>query len=176
TISKPLNAIGKILSEALDGIDDDRRRPESGQWNHPEQIYQYSQDTRTPEGGSYPGSVIQAPYKTRVRPATPSPSTTPMTGGLAGPPPLPPRGAQYFSPYSGMDASQRSQSPSPQMQGRNLEAEIGAIEDAHRQAAKDTVVQIFPTVESEVIDMVLEANGGDLGRTIDALLEISASG
>jgi Rab5 GDP/GTP exchange factor len=178
TISKPLNAIGKILSEALDGMDDDRRRPESGQWNHPEQIYQYAQDTRTPEGSGYPGTVIQAPYKTRIRPgsATPSPSTTPITGGLAGPPPLPARGAQYFTPYSGAEASQRSRSPSPQMRGRNLEAEIGAIEDAHRQAARDTVVQIFPSVEGEVIDMVLEANGGDLGRTIDALLEISASG
>jgi len=61
------------------------------------------------------------------------------------------------------------------MPPRDLQEEIGAIENAHRHAARETVVQIFPHVEGEVIDMVLEANGGDLGRTIDALLEISSS-
>ena len=187
TISKPLNAIGKILSDALDGIEEDggRKRPESSQWNYPERIQQYAQDPRTPQGGGVPIPIMQAPYKARIRPgsATPSPSQTPTAGAIVGggPPALPPRGGDYFAPYSGAATSlnratgRGSSTPSPDIQPRNLEAEIGAIESAHRQAARETVVQIFPTVENEVIDMVLEANGGDLGRTIDALLEMSAT-
>ncbi|KIM34491.1 hypothetical protein M408DRAFT_303717 [Serendipita vermifera MAFF 305830] len=183
TISKPLNAIGKILSDALDGIDDDGgRRPESSQWNHPDRIQQYSQDPRTPQtGGGTPIPIMQAPYKARVRPGSnsPSPAHTPISGGIlsGGPPPLPPRGSSYFTPYPGASATPNrggGGTPSPEVAPRNLEAEIGAIENAHRQAAKETVVQIFPTVDNEVIDMVLDANGGDLGRTIDALLEMSA--
>lgn len=188
TISKPLNAIGKILSDALDGIDDEGpRRPESSQWNHPERIQQYvqdpRQDPRTPQSGGTPIPIMQTPYKARVRPGsnTPSPGQTPTGGGVlaGGPPALPPRGSSYFAPYPGNAATQNRNTggtPSPEIAPRNLEAEIGAIESAHRQAAKETVVQIFPTVDNEVIDMVLEANGGDLGRTIDALLEISAGG
>jgi len=188
TISKPLNAIGKMLSDALDGIEEDgRKRPESGQWNHPDRIQQYARDPRTPQGGGAPIPIMQTPYKARIRPgsATPSPSHTPTSGGLAsgGPPPLPPRrGEEYFTPYPGAamssnrDAGRRSNTPSPDLRPRNLEAEIGAIEDAHKQAARETVLQIFPTVENEVVDMVLEANGGDLGRTIDALLEMSVGG
>ena len=181
TISKPLNAIGKILSDALDGIDDDggRRGPESSQWNHPERIQQYAQDPRTPQGGGVSIPIMQAPYKARVRPGsnTPSPGQTPTVGG--GPPTLPPRGSDYFAPYPGNAAHLNragGATPSPEIAPRNLEAEIGAIESAHRQAAKETVVQIFPTVDNEVVDMVLEANGGDLGRTIDALLEMTAGG
>ncbi|CCA77889.1 related to VPS9 (involved in vacuole trafficking) [Serendipita indica DSM 11827] len=176
TISKPLNAIGKLLSEALDGLDDDnnnRRRGESSQWNNPERIQQYAEDPRTPQRGTAPVPIMQAPYKTRVRPgsSTPSPSHTP-----SGPPALPPRrGPDYFAPYPGVTAEHRG-TPSPEDQNRNLAAEIGAIEDAHRQAAHETIVQIFPTAEPEVIDMVLEANGGDLGRTIDAILEMMSSG
>jgi hypothetical protein len=185
TISKPLNAIGKILSDALDGIEEEggRKKPETNQWNHPERIQQYAQDPRTPQGAGVPTPIMQAPYKARIRPgsSTPSPSQTPTAGGIGGgPPALPPRGGDYFTPYSGATTSlnrtagRGSGTPSPDPQPRNLEAEIGAIENAHRDAARETVLQIFPTIENEVIDMVLEANDGDLGRTIDALLEMSA--
>lgn len=181
TISKPLNAIGKLLSDALDGIDDEpgKRRMEAGQWNHPDQYAQYAQYAQapqTPQGGTRP-QPIQAPYKARVRhgSGTPSPSHTPIN-----PPPLPPRNNDPFGPYIGAasglnDRVMGSRSPSPNFPARDLQAEIGAIEDAHRQAARDTVAQIFPHVEGEVIDMVLDANGGDLGRTIDALLEIAGT-
>jgi Rab5 GDP/GTP exchange factor len=184
TISKPLNAIGKILSDALDGIDDEpgRRKVDAGQWNHPGQYAQYAQQgPQTPQGGTRP-QPIQAPYKARVRhgSGTPSPSHTPINAPSVGPPALPARTNDLFAPYSGTASSlnergMRSRSPSPNVPPRDLQEEIGAIEDAHRQAARETIVQIFPHVEGEVIDMVLEANGGDLGRTIDALLEISSS-
>jgi hypothetical protein len=35
-------------------------------------------------------------------------------------------------------------------------------------------VQIFPAMDREVIDLVLEANSGDLGKSIEALLEMSS--
>lgn len=196
TISKPLNVIGKMLSDALDGLEDDvsgKRRDQGGQaggWSSPGQIQQFapSNDLRTPQrvAGTQP-MPIQAPYKARVRgggSGTPSPShTSSSMPTFGGPPPLPPRGGDYYMPYGGMasslnDRQMRSRSPSPagDVQQRNLEAEIGAIENAHRSAARETVVQIFPSVEGEVVDMVLEANGGDLGRTIDALLEMSSGG
>ena len=52
-----------------------------------------------------------------------------------------------------------------------------AIDSAHEQAAaaaRATLAQIFPEVDREVVDWVLEANGGDLGRSIEALLEMSS--
>jgi hypothetical protein len=52
-----------------------------------------------------------------------------------------------------------------------------AIDSAHEQAAtatRETLVQIFPGVDREVVDWVLEANEGDLGRSIEALLEMSS--
>ena len=51
--------------------------------------------------------------------------------------------------------------------------EVGAIEQAHRESGRATVKQMFPQVEDDVIDMVLEANEGDLGRTIEAMIDIA---
>lgn len=185
TISKPLNAIGKIFTEVLDGAEEDnrrRQRPEQGEWNHPEQIQQFLGDPRTPQGRGGPAPSIQTPYKPRLRgSATPSPGTrTPeAVSELGSVPPLPPRFSGFFtpSPTGRMTPDDRSgsRSPSPRpIPPPNFAHEIVAIDDAHRTAARETVTQIFPSVEPEVIEMVLDANGGDLGRTIDALLEISS--
>ena len=51
--------------------------------------------------------------------------------------------------------------------------EVGAIEQAHRESGRATVKQMFPQVEDDVIDMVIEANEGDLGRTIEAMIDIA---
>jgi hypothetical protein len=40
-------------------------------------------------------------------------------------------------------------------------------------AARETLVQIFPAVDNEVIEWVLEANEGDLGKSIEGLLEMN---
>lgn len=51
------------------------------------------------------------------------------------------------------------------------------IDTAHQQAAeaaRDTLIQIFPAVDREIIEWVLEANTGDLGKSIEALLEMSS--
>lgn len=54
-----------------------------------------------------------------------------------------------------------------------LQAEIDAAHTRAEDAARGTLIQIFPAVDQEVIEWVLEANEGDLGRSIEALLEIS---
>ena len=218
TISKPLNAIGRIFSEALDGIDDDRR-----EWNHPEQIAQYQQHQQHQQS-QYPGEnafrtpartgenavpPIQTPYKPRVRPvSTPGTPSAPGTrtpesvarmqqqsGGGSGflQPNFfgsSPGGLNFFgsggSPFS---TPQRGPTPVPTnahpgytsevvspgrgAEERGLMEVVSAIDQAHRESARGTVKQIFPQVEDEVVDMVLEANGGDLGRTIEAMLEIA---
>ncbi|KIY63586.1 hypothetical protein CYLTODRAFT_493795 [Cylindrobasidium torrendii FP15055 ss-10] len=40
-------------------------------------------------------------------------------------------------------------------------------------AALDTLMQIFPTMDKEIVEMVLDANSGDVGRSIEGLLEMS---
>jgi Rab5 GDP/GTP exchange factor len=57
-----------------------------------------------------------------------------------------------------------------------MEAEIDAAHARAADAARDTLAQIFPTIDEEVRMMVLEANEGDLGRSIEALLEMSGGG
>ena len=54
---------------------------------------------------------------------------------------------------------------------RGILEEVGAIDQAHRESARETVKQMFPQVEDDVVDMILEANEGDLGRTIEAMIE-----
>lgn len=212
TISKPLNAIGRIFSEALDGIEDDRR-----EWNHPEQIAQYQQHQqyqypgenayRTPaRTGENAVAPIQTPYKPRMRPvSTPGTPSAPGTrtpesvahiqqqsGGFLQPNFFgsSPGGLNVFgsggSPFS---TPQRGPTPVPTnahpgytgelvsagrgVEDRGIMEVVGAIDQAHRENARETVKQMFPQVEVEVVDMVLEANGGDLGRTIEAMLEIA---
>ena len=41
-------------------------------------------------------------------------------------------------------------------------------------AALDTLIQIFPGMDREIIEVVLDANEGDIGRSIEGLLEMSA--
>ena len=47
---------------------------------------------------------------------------------------------------------------------------------AHEEAEEEamhTLIQIFPGVEREIVGWVLEANEGDLGKSIEALLELA---
>ncbi|BGP39974.1 hypothetical protein JCM10450v2_003954 [Rhodotorula kratochvilovae] len=52
--------------------------------------------------------------------------------------------------------------------------EIDRQHEEARQAALETLVGIFPGVENEVLEMVLLSNSGDMGKTIDSLLEMTA--
>lgn len=54
-----------------------------------------------------------------------------------------------------------------------MQDEIDRAHERAADAARGTLRQIFPAVDGEVLGWVLEANEGDLGRSIEALLEMS---
>jgi hypothetical protein len=56
-----------------------------------------------------------------------------------------------------------------------MQAEIDIAHEQAAVAARDTLLQIFPGADEEVVQWVLEANGGDLGRSIEALLDMTSS-
>ncbi|KJA23564.1 hypothetical protein HYPSUDRAFT_39753 [Hypholoma sublateritium FD-334 SS-4] len=148
--------------------------------------------------GAYgPPPVIQTPYKPRVRRAPPSP--TPSLGGYA-PDETPSRGGphthtplalgpsqQYlFSPATntpGVLAPPRwdsaggtphlSRTPTPALDLAGVQAQIERAHGDAAAAARATLAQIFPAVDAEVVEWVLEANDGDLGKSIEQLLDIS---
>ncbi|KAF8651601.1 hypothetical protein AX16_004691 [Volvariella volvacea WC 439] len=103
-------------------------------------------------------------------------SYTPQPGQ---PPLLPPRRNQSISyPYDHQPLS-RTSTPGPGVDLVDLDiAGIQAqIDEAHAQTSaqnKETLWQIFPTVDKEIVDWVLEANDNDLGKSIEALLELSS--
>jgi len=202
-VSKPLGAISRIFSEALDEkmtylpgpfapfeLGRQRAQEGVGASNAPgdrEDSYQTS---------------IQTPYKPRVRrpsPAPPSPNGTsfvaedipsgprPGLGSIPytnqalalGPsqnmsmphPRMPSSVPQHLQPPS--QAQHISRTPTPSLDLTAVQAEIDRAHAHASAASRATLAQIFPGVEAEVRDLVLEGNGGDLGKSIDALLEMS---
>ncbi|KAG6899168.1 hypothetical protein C0993_012728 [Termitomyces sp. T159_Od127] len=181
TISKPLNAIGRIFTEALDGAETKlaylpgpfapfelgREFRDQGAAAPPRAVYN--------EDGGRTGSPAPAPapYQPRVRhaPDEAPPRLGPATQHAPAPAPgLSPR-VQALASVS------RTATPTPSL---DLDLDLAGVERqidaAHAQAAaaaRETLVQIFPGVEVGVVEIVLEAQGGDLGRSIEALLESS---
>jgi len=220
TISKPLNAIGRIFSEALDGAENkfsylpgpfapfelgrenraerppELKPPSTPQWSHSEENHSvqttpgYMPQTPYAEGAYTP--PIQTPYKPRVR-RIPSPSyypSSPMNYGPEDTPSrpgpqslaigpsqqlqtalLPPRVQSLLGP----EGSHISRTPTPALDFAGVQAQIDSAHEQAATAARETLIQIFPTVDVEVVELVLEANGGDLGKSIEGLLEMSGS-
>ncbi|KAH7921227.1 hypothetical protein BV22DRAFT_1038888 [Leucogyrophana mollusca] len=209
TISKPLGAIGRIFSEALDEkltylpgpfapfeIGREQRSEQhqaerSQHWAHPDQIAQFAPQTPLGVGesgqqvGSY-AAPIQTPYKPRVR-RIPSPSTpyhagvddTPSRGPYTtqplaiGPSQSPAVLPSHRTQLSQSPSQHVSRTPTPNIDYAGLQAEIDQAHDRATTASRDTLVQIFPGMDTEVIEWVLEANNGDLGKSIEGLLEMS---
>jgi hypothetical protein len=67
----------------------------------------------------------------------------------------------------------RTGTPTAGLDIQGLQAEIDAAHSRAADAARATLIQIFPALDREVIEWVLEAKKGDLGQSIEALLEIS---
>ncbi|RDB23795.1 Vacuolar protein sorting-associated protein 9a [Hypsizygus marmoreus] len=235
TISKPLNAIGRIFSEALDGAEGKlhylpgpfapfelgrENREQSGstppnvpRWTHPDQWAQQQQQRYPDSISGSPGlhvpqtpysgegvynPPIQTPYKPRVR-RVPSPSYSPAgspgyasdetpsrsapytnqplamgpSQALISPSLLPPR-VQSLAGGGGERRETISRTPTPNLDLAGVQAQIDAATEHAAAASRETLVQIFPGVDVEVIEWVLEANEGDLGRSIEALLEMSS--
>lgn len=214
TISKPLGAIGRIFSEALEEAEGKfsslrqdqpneigQPQPRQAHWSDSEQVGQYVPQTPIGVGesgqqvGSY-GPPLQTPYKQRVR-RGPSPGSvsssvsmpfypedTPTRGpftnqGLAiGPSQslgsmTPPR-VQSLA-HSRSSSQHVSRTPTPNLDIAGIQDEIDQAHDKAMGAARETLVQIFPGVDNEVIEWVLEANEGDLGKSIEGLLEMSSA-
>ena len=230
TISKPLNAIGRIFSEALDGAENklsylpgpfgpfelgrenraerppELKLPSTPQWSHSE-ANRSGQSQATPNSAFIPQTPygdgaytppLQTPYKARVR-RVPSPSlypSPPMNSpgyGLEDTPTrpgphthqslatgpsqqllsqstlLPPR----VQSLVGSEGSHISRTPTPALDFAGVQAQIDSAHEQAATAARETLIQIFPAVDVEVINLVLEANGGDLGKSIEGLLDMS---
>ncbi|TCD69504.1 hypothetical protein EIP91_007434 [Steccherinum ochraceum] len=67
-----------------------------------------------------------------------------------------------------------SRTPTPNLDLVGLQQEIDRAHEHAASAAKETLRQIFPSTDVEVVEWVLEANEGDLGKSIEALLEMSS--
>lgn len=65
-----------------------------------------------------------------------------------------------------------SRTPTPALDIPGLQAEIDEAHARQANAALGTLSQIFPGTDREVIEWVLEAENGDLGRSIEKLLEV----
>lgn len=234
TISKPLNAIGRIFNEVLDGAEDTLSylpgpfAPlELGREQQQQHAYQQDGDSaypypQTPAGpgtgtaGEWQQGGYQTPYKPRIRRGSPSPSPQPSihSASSAQFPHLPPSPAfddtptryraQSLGPHtnqalaigpsqqypgSGVGLLQPprvqslaqgeqggvSRTPTPNLDLAGLQDEIDRAHEKAAVAAQETLRQIFPTTDVEVVEWVLEANGGDLGKSIEALLEMSSA-
>lgn len=169
-------------------------------WSDPEQVGKFAVP-QTPIGvgeggqqvGSY-GAPIQTPYKPRVRRGN-SPSIGSQSPGFA-PDDTPTRGpwtnqplamgpSQSIIPPSripprvqslSQSSSQHvSRTPTPNLDIAGMQEQIDQAHDKALGAARETLVQIFPGTDNEVIEWVLEANDGDLGKSIEGLLEMSSA-
>ena len=66
-----------------------------------------------------------------------------------------------------------SRTPTPALDLAGVQAQIERAHGDAAAAARSTLAQIFPAVDPEIVDWVLEANDGDLGKSIEQLLDIS---
>jgi hypothetical protein len=79
-------------------------------------------------------------------------------------------------PGGGLGSANISRTPTPSLDFAGMQTEIDEAHEQAAEAAKGTLMQIFPAVDVEVIEWVLEAREGDLGKSIEALLEMSGGG
>ena len=55
-------------------------------------------------------------------------------------------------------------------------AEIDCMMEHATSVSRQMLMQTFPSVDREIIEWVLEVEDGDLGRSIEKLLEMSTGG
>jgi len=216
TISKPLNAIGRIFNEVLDTAEErlrsqnsssslQQQQPQQPQYGYGPPGQPWSPDTPQRADSAHVQQYFPTTYEPRIRGSSPgaSPGPGPPPGPVAGLPPVVPSQQQQWAffqqqqqqqlqqqqqqqhqhfqqqqqqAYYGGDPNAIARTATPALDFGALSHEIERIDAAHRaayDAAAATLQQIFPTADPEVVEMVLEANDGDLGRSIEALLEMT---
>lgn len=186
-IGKPLSALGRFLGEALDGLDNAPSTPAAS-----------STPVRTPDTS---GQAPTTPYKPRIRQnpsvrrRTPQPegseefyhsgTTTPESQGYLTPsrggPALYPGGGSGMSFGSPIPSHLNEQAglgisrtPTPALDLAGVQEEINLAHARASDANLATLMQIFPGVDREIVEWVLEAEGGELGRSIEKLLEVGS--
>lgn len=194
TISKPLSAIGRLLVEAEESLANfapfDVGRDE-----------QSSSRPHTPGSDSSMNAQQRAPYKPRVR-RVPSPAgqaphdwdSAPYEDSPTRPRPPPtnralaigpsqqtrgstahvPRAQQLAQSERDALSPHGSRAPTPNLDIAGIQAEIDRVHENAANASRETLKQIFPAMDVEILDLVLEGNSGDLGKSIEALLEMSS--
>ncbi|KAI9459017.1 hypothetical protein F5148DRAFT_1287233 [Russula earlei] len=169
SLSKPLNAIGRIFSDALDGAEEAL----TAQFTPPQTPAQ-----QPPKSSARDVSVPPTPYQPRVRRASPSPSSALPPSSRAAVDDTPTlyrplaAQAQTLAVAQSSYPTSRTGTPTAGLDIPGLQAEIDAAHSRAVEAARGVLIQIFPAIDREVIEWVLEANEGDLGQSIEALLEI----
>lgn len=123
----------------------------------------------------------QTPYKPWVRRGSPSqpPARSLVSHALVDDTPThrpTAQAPQTLAVAQNSYPTSRTGTPTAGLDIAGLQAEIDAAHTRAEDAARGTLIQIFPAVDQEVIEWVLEANEGDLGRSIEALLEIGGGG
>lgn len=205
-VSKPLGAISRIFSEALDekmgylpgpfAPFELGREQRDRHWAHPDQVAQFADGASHTSAGTEAQAPLQTPYKPRVRRPSRVPTPPIHTGPLYAVDETPRKGSperpyanqalvsgpsqplqapnaipQHLQPpFAGQ---QISRTPTPSLDLTAVQAEIDRSHAQASAAARATLAQIFPGVDPEVREWVLEANGGDLGKSIEGLLEMS---
>lgn len=86
---------------------------------------------------------------------------------------LPPRVQSLVGAGGDNPGPHISRTPTPALDFAGVQAQIDTAHEQAAAAAKATLMQIFPAVDVEVVEWVLEANEGDLGKSIEQLLDIS---
>lgn len=67
-----------------------------------------------------------------------------------------------------------SRTPTPALDLAGVQEEINLAHARASDANLGTLMQIFPGVDREIVEWVLEAEGNDLGRSIEKLLEVGS--
>ncbi|WVQ95022.1 hypothetical protein IAU59_002114 [Kwoniella sp. CBS 9459] len=166
-VSKPLNAIGKIL-EGMQTASDDRS-----------------------EDGSATGSGEERSPERRPRAEVPTPSSRDVFWSRRAPfnrattPESPSRTLQGFGlgvPGDGSAPASRAGTPTPgdglappDFSSLQIQSTLDISQEAYaqtRRANVQTLHQMFPALDEDVVEAVLEGCGDDLGVAIDRLLEM----
>lgn len=197
TVSKPLQALGKIFtemgseSEMIAGYPGPGHQQSASTQGPAGQLHRQHQQPLSPHMGHQqqhppPTPRGQRPPSLRTRSTASLASPRSPQGRL---PPLPPGAQGHYEPGY-LPNPQQQHPPRPgniQNRGSSYQAadflddsvpaeEVQATADKNYQAtfnAKiDTLLNIFPGIERETLEIVLLSNGEDVERTIEGLLDM----
>ncbi|BGP32017.1 hypothetical protein JCM10296v2_003796 [Rhodotorula toruloides] len=163
-MSKPLGALARVFAQLEETANELTGQtpppPTPGIVRAPPAPLPPTPSIEHPHAG-YPGSARPHPSKRRSYHASlsrpPLPPLPPSSGSLQTAAP-PPDLSMYAAPDVSDDVVLR---------------EIDRQHEEARMAQLETLQSIFPDAEREVLEMVLLSNSGDMGKTIDSLLEMT---